>query len=183
MATSELQRGDLVDIAITGARLDEIEKNRMYFVMPTGTTVSVEMTNDPGVNLVCVSPVGWPPRKNDVWRDGGGEFLIGAVWAAEGPVLRSVDGSEYDTVRALALLAPLTLIVRDGQPFPAPAEQDDAPVDEIARALVTVAAAVLGRSTTWDTITDYEREQYRLIIGDLVDRYRITPRQQDGGTP
>lgn len=68
-----------------------------------------------GVTIERVAPAEWPPRKNDVWRDRHGELLIGAVWAAEGPVLRSVDGSDYDTSYALRELAPLTLIHREQQ--------------------------------------------------------------------
>jgi hypothetical protein len=174
---AEFQRGEIVRFVVEGPVLAS-EGRSMCIKTPEGRTLV--LSGDDLNRIERVSPVGWPPRKNDVWRDGSGELLLGAVWAAEGPVLRSVDGSEYDTARALARLAPLTLVIRDGQPFPAPAEQDDAPVEEIA---ITMAAAGNNWSShpypTWGDLGESRRDQCREIARALVARYRIAPRQQE----
>jgi hypothetical protein len=67
--TPDLRCGDLVEITISDARIDMIDKNRLHVVMPTGTTATVEMTNDPGINIARIGPVQWPPQVGDLWRD------------------------------------------------------------------------------------------------------------------
>lgn len=180
MATHEFQRGEIVRFVVEGPVLAS-EGRSMCIKTPEGRTLV--LSGDDLNRIERVSPVGWPPRKNDVWRDGSGELLLGAVWAAEGPVLRSVDGSEYDTARALARLAPLALIHRDGQPFPTPAEQDDAPVEEIAKAMSRADVEINSYGYPgWDDLRDSGRDAYRRAAAFMLRRFRIATReQQDGG--
>lgn len=106
------QPGEIVDITIKGVRVvNEYPSGALKIAAENGDVFDMP----PQAAITRANPVGWPPRKNDVWRDRFGELLIGAVYAAEGPLLRSVDGSNYDEVYALGNLIPLSLIHREEQ--------------------------------------------------------------------
>jgi hypothetical protein len=181
VSEQQFQPGEIVRVIIEAPVIEQ-HTDRLLAIKRQNGALLIDLDIE-GTTIEHVAPAEWPPRKNDVWRDRHGELLIGAVWAAEGPVLRSLDGSDYDTAYALALLAPLTLVIRDGQPVPAPTEQDDAPVEEIAKAMSGAEAEINSNDCPrWDDLRDSGQDAYRQAAAFMLRRFRIATReQQDGG--
>jgi len=179
VTTPELKHGDLADITITGARLELVEKNRQHFVMPTGTTVTVEMTNDPGVNIVRLAPAEWPPQPGDLWRD----EKHNGLWF----VCREGDDGLVTLLGPRQESAETGDLARWGAIFvhrndSSPATQEDAPVDEIAQALSAADVEINGGDyPKWCDLRDGGQDQYRAAARYALARYRITPRERQGG--
>lgn len=74
---SDFKPGEIVDITIKGAQVDEVGRNGLHVVMPNGTTAHIELSNYEGITIERVAPAEWPPRPGDLWRD-----QHGAVWFA-----------------------------------------------------------------------------------------------------
>jgi hypothetical protein len=88
--SNQFKPGDVVNIAIEGARVDGVVKNGIHVVMPNGATASVELSNYEGITIEHAAPVEWPPRPGDLWQE-----VDGALWFAQ-----SLGGSQMALVPA-----------------------------------------------------------------------------------
>jgi hypothetical protein len=112
---SDFRVNEVVNIAIEGARVDEVVKNGIHVVMPNGATASIELSNYEGLTVERAAPPGWPPLLGDLWRD-----KHGSVWFALGRPVLMIPGDPvgdlggYEPDKVLAKVGPLTLAHREG---------------------------------------------------------------------
>lgn len=131
---AEYKEGEIVNIAITGARvINSFGTTRDRF--DTGTVLVFRTiasdderthtvnTGDPGVTVERVTPAGWPPQPGDLWRDTDGEpwFFHAHIPSdnGDGLMASSADGRGWYKRDAdgadLAVYAPWTLVHREEQ--------------------------------------------------------------------
>ncbi len=106
----DFQPGEIVDIAIKGARIARSVEG-WWIVVDDGHGNEFRIPH--ASSITRVAPAEWPPLKNDVWRDRTGDLYIGRAFAA-GPALFGVDG-EHDADDVLQRYGPLTLVHREQQ--------------------------------------------------------------------
>lgn len=122
---ADFQIDEIVDITIVGARVVNTFPTS-YMGDDTGTVLAFRTCDhlsckagtvnigDPGVTVERLTPVEWPPRNGDVWRDRTGD-----LWFAvdDGELTHSgyvAEASEH----IAETFGPLTLVYREDQPNP-----------------------------------------------------------------
>lgn len=92
---AEFRDGEIVDVAIKGARVVNSYPTRRDHE-DTGLVLVVQLTDDtgaladgrsvavnlksPGVSVTRVAPAEWPPQVGDLWRDRDGDLWFGCVY-------------------------------------------------------------------------------------------------------
>jgi hypothetical protein len=139
MSAMVLQAGELVDIAIKGARVEAY--NGGYFtVAPTGGAHITIETGSTGVRVTRVAPAEWPPQVGDLWLDASGSEWFAPMRAK--PELESTTAGSSAADWVLGRYGPMTLAYRKGW-TPAPAADVDQ-ADEVEPKLDERSAVIAG---------------------------------------
>ncbi|SEG44295.1 hypothetical protein SAMN04489712_105244 [Thermomonospora echinospora] len=104
--------GEIVNITITGGRIDEVSKNGIHVVLPNGTTATVELSNLEAVTVERVAPAEWPPQPGDLWRTERQPYF--AMYSDGAMVLVNLGGERFSPDFVLAH-GSLTLVHREEQ--------------------------------------------------------------------
>ena len=130
----ELKPGELINVAIKGARVDDVLAEDVSLF--AGTYRFDLVLNAPGVTVERVASAEWPPQAGDVWED-----RLGSKWFAFRDSHGCVLMQPSDPTVSLSLspeevldnVGPLTLAYRDGwTPAPEAAADEPAEVDRRA---------------------------------------------------
>jgi hypothetical protein len=103
--------GDLVDITVTGARVDK-EDARWLNVLLGAYRLKVPLDAE-GVTVVRTVPADWPPQVGDLWRGGFGVLLFTIEDRHGNPLMDCVDGGRHGPDYVLGRYSPLTLVHRE----------------------------------------------------------------------
>lgn len=94
---STFQPGEVVDINISGARVQAFNAAYLTVILPQGSTLALECGSD-GLVVTRVAPAQWPPRPGDLWRAGVDQWGdCGDLWFAA----RHHDTTDSDTYSVL----------------------------------------------------------------------------------
>jgi hypothetical protein len=122
VSTREFATGDIVNITITGARVQHFEDNTVEYEHPTdlGTVEGCVPLDSAAVTVERIVSAEWPPRAGDLWRDKHGELWFIHKAAYQGQANRDLMGRTTGGARwtddvdlLLADNAPLTLVHRE----------------------------------------------------------------------
>lgn len=117
MSASAYQVGELVDITINGARVeDDGTDARCLAVVIPGDIGTIDIPLGPAVTVTRVAPPEWPPQTGDVWASTDDTEFMATLADVGRVVLRhAADGASWDhPENVLRAYGPMTLVRRRG---------------------------------------------------------------------
>lgn len=116
---SEFQPGEIVNITIKGARIEEPtdEVGNLEYTYPAGLSrfEGVVVPLAESVTVERVAPAGWPPQPGDLWKDRDGTLWFAVEDKGHQQVGLMCDSSQvWNPNEVGANWSPLTLVHREG---------------------------------------------------------------------
>jgi hypothetical protein len=112
---SDFKSGDIVNIAIKGARVVRGDEDGLTVdLTPDGPSTQVYLPWGPELDVERVAPAEWPPRPGDLWRDANGMLYLGMQPFDDGRVEVVNVGGDYVEADELLHRKP-TLVHREGE--------------------------------------------------------------------